>query len=100
MIGFLAFFTLFLFPFCWASEMLFSQDEKGLPIFISKTELDQGVCVCVCVCVCVSVCGCKFVCHSIFVLKTELDQDTNVCVCVCACVCVCVCVRTRARACA
>ena len=39
--GFLLFFTVFLFPFCWVFEMLLSQDEKGLPIFISKHELDR-----------------------------------------------------------
>ena len=38
---FLLFFTVLLFPFCWVFEMLLSQDDTGLPIFISKLELDR-----------------------------------------------------------
>ncbi len=39
--AFFLFFTLLLFPFCWVFEMLLNQDAMGLPIFISKAELDR-----------------------------------------------------------
>ena len=39
--AFFLFFTLLLFPFCWVFEMLLNQDAMGLPIFISKSELDR-----------------------------------------------------------
>ena len=66
-VAFFVFFTLLLAPMVWVFEMIEMSSVHGLPIFISRTEIDsekrrlgliwaEQVCVCVCVCVCVRVC--------------------------------------------
>ena len=64
-VAFFVFFTLLLAPMVWVFEMIEMSSVHGLPIFISRTEIDSekrrlGLIwaeqVCVCVCVCVRVC--------------------------------------------